>query len=91
MSSTAGDTRWNITTSRNGDKLTAGPDDPGLVNFPGLNPPPAIGGQSISGNDTNSNGNSQNGAALVRVRVVGGMWWTVSLVLGGLGLVVAAA
>jgi hypothetical protein len=87
MSSTAGDTHWNITTSQNGDKLTAGPDDPGLVNFPGLNPPPAIGGQARSNNNTNENG--QNGAAQVRYRGVG--LWTASLVLGGLGLVVAAA
>jgi hypothetical protein len=43
----AGNIPWNITTSKNGDKLTAGPDDPGLVNFPSLNPPPAVGGQGI--------------------------------------------
>lgn len=32
-------TPWNITTSQDGDRLTSGPSDPGLVNFPGLNPP----------------------------------------------------
>jgi hypothetical protein len=44
---TTGNTSWNITTSKNGDKLTAGPDDPGVVNFPGLNPPPTVGGQGM--------------------------------------------
>ncbi|CAG8755906.1 3144_t:CDS:2, partial [Acaulospora colombiana] len=53
-----GNTPWNITSSENGDKLTAGPDDPGLVNFPGLTVPPAVGGQEIS----NGNNESQNGA-----------------------------
>ncbi|CAG8601622.1 2431_t:CDS:2, partial [Acaulospora colombiana] len=36
----AGNTPWNITTSKNGDQYTSGPTDPGLINFPGINPPP---------------------------------------------------
>ncbi|PVF95971.1 hypothetical protein CPB86DRAFT_787528 [Serendipita vermifera] len=35
-----GNTPWNITTSKNGDQYTSGPTDPGLANFPGINPPP---------------------------------------------------
>jgi hypothetical protein len=61
--------------TQNGDKLTSGPDDPGLVNFPGLNPPPAIGGQGIS----DGNGNNQNDA--VATSRFG--WWAAILVCLG--------
>ncbi|PVF95980.1 hypothetical protein CPB86DRAFT_787541 [Serendipita vermifera] len=73
-----GDTPWNITTSQNGDKLTAGPYDPGLVNFPGLNPPPAVGGQGA----TNS---SLLNDAVERSKLA---WWPPAFVLG-LGVLVA--
>ncbi|PVF94959.1 hypothetical protein CPB86DRAFT_788535 [Serendipita vermifera] len=50
-----GNTPWNINTSKNGDALTSGPSDPGLANFPGLNPPPVSEGSSES---------SQSGATM---------------------------
>ncbi|PVF95968.1 hypothetical protein CPB86DRAFT_553513 [Serendipita vermifera] len=76
-----GSTPWNITTSKNGDKLTAGPEDPGLVNFPGLNVPPAVGGQDIS----DGNGQSQNDA--VATSRFG--WW--AAIVAGFGTVLLIA
>jgi hypothetical protein len=73
--SIAGDTPWNINTSQNGDKLTAGPSDPGLINFPGLNPPAVA--------EVNNN---QNGALSMSTL---GRWGVVTMV--GLGMILLLA